>query len=57
MKLVARATAPEHEAAALEINNRSSAWAYELSEAEAQAFAPPLSLLVQSVGAPLTPVP
>lgn len=46
MKLVARATAPEQEAAALRINNRAAAWAYGLSETDAQALAPPLSSLV-----------
>ncbi len=45
VKLVARA-APEQEAAALEINNRSAAWAYALSEMEVEALAPPLSRLV-----------
>jgi hypothetical protein len=46
VKLVARAGAPEQEAAALEINNRASAWAYALSDLEAEAFAPPLSALI-----------
>jgi hypothetical protein len=45
VKLVARA-APEQEAAALEINNRSAAWAYALSEMEAEALAPPLNRLI-----------
>jgi hypothetical protein len=46
VKLVARAAAPEQEPAALEINNRSAAWAYALSEMEAEALAPPLSRLI-----------
>jgi len=46
VKLVARASAPEQEPAALEINNRSAAWAYALSELEAEALAPPLSRLI-----------
>lgn len=46
VKLVARASAPEHEAAALEINNRASAWAYALGAQEARAFAPPLSAII-----------
>ncbi len=46
VKLVARAGAPEQEAAALEINNRASAWAYALSDLEAEALAPPLSTLI-----------
>ena len=46
VKLVARAAAPEQEPAALEINNRSAAWAYALSEIEAEALAPPLSRLI-----------
>jgi len=46
VKLVARASAPEQEAAALEINNRSAAWAYALSDIEAESLAPPLSRLI-----------
>lgn len=46
VKLVARAAAPEQEAAALEINNRSAAWAYALSDLEAESLAPPLSRLI-----------
>jgi hypothetical protein len=46
VKLVARAAAPEQEPAALEINNRSAAWAYALSEMDAEALAPPLSRLI-----------
>lgn len=49
VKLVARAEAPEQEAAALEINNRSAAWAYALSASEAEALAPPLSALAPGV--------
>jgi hypothetical protein len=47
---VARASAeeptPEQEQAALEINNRSAAWAYSLSDMEAEALAPPLGRLI-----------
>jgi hypothetical protein len=46
LKLVARAGAPEQEAAALDINNRVAAWAYALSELDLEAFAPPLSALI-----------
>ncbi len=46
VKLVARAAAPEQEPAALEINNRSAAWAYALNEMDAEALAPPLSRLI-----------
>lgn len=50
LKLVARPVAaeptPEQEQAALAVNNRVAAWAYALSDLEAQAFAPPLSALV-----------
>ncbi|MGD9980178.1 MAG: DUF4340 domain-containing protein [Hyphomonadaceae bacterium] len=46
VKLVARASSPEQEAAALEINNRSAAWAYALSDIEAESLAPPLSRLI-----------
>jgi hypothetical protein len=50
VKLVARASAeeptPEQEQAALEINNRSAAWAYSLSDMEAEALAPPLGRLI-----------
>ncbi len=46
LKLVARAAAPEQAPAALAINDRVSAWAYALSEAEAAALAPPLNTLL-----------
>lgn len=52
IKLVARAAAPAgdaatpQETAALEINNRSAAWAYALSDLEVEALAAPLSRLV-----------
>jgi hypothetical protein len=46
LKLVARAAAPEPEAAALEINNRAAPWAYALDENEAEALAPPLAQLI-----------
>lgn len=46
VKLVARAQGPEQEAAALEINTRSAAWAYALSDLEAESLAPPLGRLI-----------
>jgi hypothetical protein len=46
LKLVARAEAPEQEAAALEINNRAAPWAYALDPAEAAGLAPPLGSLI-----------
>ena len=46
VKLVARASTPEQEAAAVALNTPASDWAYALSEMEAEAFAPPLSRLV-----------
>ncbi|MBL8538547.1 MAG: DUF4340 domain-containing protein [Hyphomonadaceae bacterium] len=46
LKLVARAETPEQEAAALEINNRVSAWAYMLRDVEARALTPPLADLI-----------
>lgn len=52
VKLVARAEAPEQEPAALEINNVSAAWAYELSSMEVAALTPPLSSLVPGAGPP-----
>lgn len=52
VKLAARADSPELEAAAMEINQRSSDWAFALSDVEAAALAPPLSSLVPSVGPP-----
>lgn len=48
LKLVARAQEPDQEAAALEINNQSSAWAYALTSLEVDAMAPPLAALVPS---------
>lgn len=45
LKLVARPTSPEQEAAALAINNRVSSWAYALDEREATALAPPLATI------------
>jgi hypothetical protein len=45
VKLVARAETPEQEAAALEINNRAAAWAFALTDAEADALAPPIARL------------
>jgi hypothetical protein len=54
LKLVARSAAvtptPEQEAAALQINNRVAAWAYALSEMDAESFTPPLSALIPGVG-------
>jgi hypothetical protein len=49
LKLVARAEAPEQEAAALEINNRAAPWAYALDDADAASFAPPLGALIPGV--------
>jgi hypothetical protein len=49
LKLVARAEAPEQEAAALEINNRAAPWAYALDEMDAEAVAPPLGALIPGV--------
>ncbi len=46
LKLVARAGAPEQEAAALEINNRASAWAYALGSLDVDVLAAPLSTLI-----------
>ena len=46
LKLVARPNSPGQEAAALEINNHASDWAFALSDAEAEAVAPPLVNLV-----------
>lgn len=46
LKLVARAEAPEHEAAALEINNRAAPWAYALDQSDAEGLAPPLGSLI-----------
>jgi hypothetical protein len=50
VKLVARADTPEHEAAALALNNRASAWAYALSDIEVQSLVPPLTTLVPAAG-------
>lgn len=46
IKLVARPSGPEQEAAALEINNRAAPWAYALGRVETEAVAPPLVNLV-----------
>ena len=46
VKMVARANAPELEAAAVALNTPASDWAYALSESEADTLAPPLSALV-----------
>lgn len=48
LKLVARASSPDQEGAALDINNRSAAWAYALSEEDVAQLAPQLSALVPS---------
>lgn len=48
LKLVARAQAPEQEPSALEINDNSASWAYQLSEEQARSLVPPLSDLVPS---------
>ncbi|MGE0594732.1 MAG: DUF4340 domain-containing protein [Hyphomonadaceae bacterium] len=52
LKLVARAETPEQEAAALEINNQTAAWAYALSEGDVELLAPPLSRFLPDVGTP-----
>jgi hypothetical protein len=52
LKLVARAGAPEQEAAALEINNRVAPWAYALSGIDVDGLAPPLGALVPGIGPP-----
>lgn len=46
VKLVARADAPEQEAAAVALNTPASDWAYALSEMEAEALAPPLNRII-----------
>ena len=46
VKLVARARAPEQEAAAVALNTPASDWAYALSDMEAEALAPPLNRIV-----------
>lgn len=46
LKLVARAETPEQEQEALAINARVAAWAYQLSDAEAEALAPPLGAII-----------
>jgi hypothetical protein len=46
LKLVARSSTPEQEPAALELNNRGAAWAYALSDLDAQSLAPPLTSLL-----------
>lgn len=48
VKLAARADSPELENLAMQINSRSSDWAFALSEREALALAPPLSALIPS---------
>ena len=48
VKLVARADAPEQQAAAVALNTPASDWAYALSEMEAEALAPPLTRLIPS---------
>ncbi len=49
VKLVARASTPEQEAAAVALNTPASDWAYALSDMEVEALAPPLSRLVPGV--------
>ncbi len=48
VKLVARASTPEQEEAAVALNTPASDWAYALSEMEAEALAPPLSRIIPS---------
>lgn len=46
VKLVARASTPEQEAAAVALNTPASDWAYALSDMDVEAFAPALARLV-----------
>jgi hypothetical protein len=46
VKLVARASSPEQEAAAVALNTPASDWAYALDERDAEALAPPLGTLI-----------
>jgi hypothetical protein len=58
LKLVARAQVAGNaaqEAAALAINDRASAWAYALSEAQVNALLPPLSNIAPSAAPPRPP--
>jgi hypothetical protein len=48
VKLVAHATDPSQENAALAINSRAAAWAYALSDLELAEFVPPLTSLAPS---------
>lgn len=48
MKLAARADSPELEAAAMQINSRSSDWAFALNDRDVQALVPPLTALIPS---------
>jgi hypothetical protein len=57
LKLVARASAPEQEQAALAMNNRVAAWAYRLSDRDVATFAAPLSSIVPSASAPAGTLP
>lgn len=50
LKLVARADAPEQQAAALAINDRAAGWAYALSPMEAGVLVPPLSQFLPGAG-------
>lgn len=52
VKLAARADSPELEAAAMQINSRSSDWAFALSDREVEALAPPLSALIPGASGP-----
>jgi len=49
LKMVARAGAPEQEAAAVALNTPASDWAYALSETEAGSLTPALNLLSPAV--------
>lgn len=46
LKLVARAEAEQQQAAAFELNNRVSGWAFALNREDVAALAPPLSVLL-----------
>ena len=43
LKLVARAATPEQEPAALALNERAAAWAFQLSQFDAESLTPPLA--------------
>lgn len=57
LKMVARAPAPEQEAAALQINDRAAAWAYALNPTDVERVAPPLSALLPQPAPAFPPAP